>query len=68
MARSTSDEAAPFRLGELHMTQAAKHVKASLDPATREGKMRAIILLLAAALCGGSVHAQVPHKINYQGI
>ena len=29
--------------------------------------MRAIVLLLAAAMCCGSVHAQVPHKINYQG-
>ena len=29
--------------------------------------MRAIILLLAAALCCGNVHAQVPRKINYQG-
>ena len=29
--------------------------------------MRAIILLLAAALYCGSVHAAVPHQINYQG-
>ena len=29
--------------------------------------MRAIILLLAAALCCGSAHAAVPHEINYQG-
>ena len=29
--------------------------------------MRAVILLLAAALCCGSVHAAVPHQINYQG-
>ena len=29
--------------------------------------MRAIILLLAAALCSGGVYAQVPLKINYQG-
>ena len=29
--------------------------------------MRSINLLLAAALCCGSVDAQVPHKINYQG-
>ena len=29
--------------------------------------MRAIGLLLAAALCCGSVHAAVPHQINYQG-
>src|SRR5438128_1074077 len=29
--------------------------------------MRAIILLLAAVLYCGSVHAAVPHQINYQG-
>src|SRR5450759_1931612 len=29
--------------------------------------MRAIILLLVAVLCCGSVHAQVPQKLNYQG-
>lgn len=29
--------------------------------------MRAIVLLLAAVLCCGSVHAAVPHQINYQG-
>ncbi len=29
--------------------------------------MRAIVLILAAALCYGTVDAQVPHKINYQG-
>ncbi|MBK7471649.1 MAG: hypothetical protein IPI73_14575 [Betaproteobacteria bacterium] len=29
--------------------------------------MRAIILLLAAALCCGSARAAVPHEINYQG-
>lgn len=29
--------------------------------------MRAIVLLLAAALCCGGVHAAVPHAINYQG-
>ncbi|MBK7473631.1 MAG: hypothetical protein IPI73_26340 [Betaproteobacteria bacterium] len=29
--------------------------------------MRAIILLLSAALCCGSVQALVPHQINYQG-
>ena len=29
--------------------------------------MKAIILLLAAALCCGSGHAAVPHQINYQG-
>ena len=30
--------------------------------------MRAIVLLLVAALCCGSVHAAVPHQINYQGM
>ena len=25
------------------------------------------VLMLAAALCCGSVHAAVPHQINYQG-
>ncbi|MBK7471652.1 MAG: DUF1566 domain-containing protein [Betaproteobacteria bacterium] len=29
--------------------------------------MRAIVLLLAAALCCGNVRAAVPHQINYQG-
>ncbi|MBK9609132.1 MAG: hypothetical protein IPO58_22930 [Betaproteobacteria bacterium] len=29
--------------------------------------MRAIVLMLAAALCCGSVHAAVPRQINYQG-
>ena len=29
--------------------------------------MRANVLLLAAALCCGSVHAAVPHESNYQG-
>ena len=29
--------------------------------------MRSILLLLAAALCCGSVRAAVPHQINYQG-
>lgn len=29
--------------------------------------MRALTLLFAAALCCANVHAQVPHKINYQG-
>ncbi len=29
--------------------------------------MRAIVRLLAAALCCGGVYAAVPHKINYQG-
>ena len=29
--------------------------------------MRAIILLLSAALCCGSAHAAVPHQINFQG-
>ena len=30
--------------------------------------MRAIILLLSAALCCGSAQALVPHQINYQGL
>ena len=29
--------------------------------------MRAIVVLLAAALCCGSANALVPHEINYQG-
>jgi len=29
--------------------------------------MKAIVMLLAAALCCGSVRAAVPHEINYQG-
>ena len=29
--------------------------------------MRAIVLLLTAALCCGSASALVPHEINYQG-
>src|SRR5664279_1353496 len=31
------------------------------------GKMRAIVLLLVAALCSGSVHAVMPQILNYQG-
>lgn len=30
--------------------------------------MRAVVLLLATALCCGNVHAQVPRQINYQGL
>lgn len=29
--------------------------------------MKAIVLFLVAALCCGSIHAAVPHQINYQG-
>ena len=29
--------------------------------------MKIVVLLLAAALCCGSVHAAVPQTLNYQG-